>query len=176
MNESVIGSVTIDRAVSGYQRPSALVSDRVVLKSIPPSYSYGTPTTGTFRQIPQTEDVTPGDIIRINYRLKVPFFQDWQSDFYVGKIARDPRFALRYYAVHEEDSRLIVEVEVLQSGSPALVWALAVAALAVGALVFITTDSIEKLSTVEIGDTKIKLTPLVTFAGLALGALFLLRR
>jgi hypothetical protein len=174
--EKDIASIPVLRAVAGPQTPSTLVRDTVTIKEIPPSYVYGTPTGGNFQTIASDSELKPGDVVRFNYRLKIPFLQEWQSDYYVGKIARDSRYSLRYYALHEEQSRLVVEVEILQSGSPALVYAIAVAALAVGALVFITTDSIEKLSTVEIGDTKVKLTPLTTFAALGLGALFHLHR
>lgn len=163
------------RVISGPQVPSTVVKDEIDTVNLPPSYVYGTPTPGPWATLDNDAEVKVGDVLRINYRLKIPFLQEWQSDYFVSKLTRDPRYILRYYGLNEERATLTVEVEVQQPGSPALIYAIAVLVAVAGGLVWITTSSIERLGTVQVGDTTIRGTPFLVLAGLGL-AFFVLSK
>jgi hypothetical protein len=161
------------RVIAGPQLPSTVIGNDVTIVPLAPSYSYGRGTPGAWEKLDPETDVKVGDVIRINYRLRVPFLETWQSKFLVDRLANDDRYALRSYALNEEISRLTVELEVLQPASPAILIALAVAAVVAGGLIFIATDSIERLSTVQIGTAKVSVAPLLVLGGLAVAGLYL---
>lgn len=174
--ETVLARIPQDVAVSGPAFPTVLVRDEVAVQHLPPSFEYGQETPGPFFQLATEDKASVGDILRITYRIGMPFFQDWQTRFMVSRLNEDSRLELRHVALNEEIKRLVVEVKVLKPFSPALLIPIAIVAVLAGALIWITTLSVERLGTIEIGETKLKIGPLLVIGGLIVGGLALFRR
>jgi len=173
--EKAVATIPQERAISGPAFSTVLVRDDVTVQQLPPSFEYGAETPGPFFQLVTEDKANVGDILRITYRIGMPFFQEWQSKFMVSRLNADSRFELRHVALNEEIRRLVVEVKVIKPFSPALLVPLAIAAVLAGALIWITTLSIERLGTIEIGDTKLKIGPLLVIGGLLVGGMALFR-
>ena len=170
-SERHVATVYQDRAVSGPAFPTILARDEVKVFQLPPSYEYGQDSPGIWSELMTDEKADVGDVLRITYKLKLPFLQTWQSDFIVSRLNADPRFELRHVALNEELHRLTVEVKVIKPFSPALLIPLAIAAVLAGALIWVTTLSIERLGTVKVGDFKVNFTGIVVVGGLILAAM-----
>jgi hypothetical protein len=174
--ETVVNSYAATRVVAGPNVPTTRIATTVQEVELPPSFRYGSPTSGTWQRLGDQSEVMVGDIVRLTYRMQIPWFQTWQTDFIVWKLNRDSRFSLRHVAVNEEKRQVVVEVEVLKPLSPALLVPVIIITALAGGLIFLTTVSIERLGTLQVGDTKIKLGPLLVMGGLVLGGLYLWRR
>jgi hypothetical protein len=146
------------------------------IQQLPPSFAYGRSQQGPWTEIEFNDEVQIGQILRFTYDLKLPFLQRWQAEYIAAKLSQDERYELLHAGLNEEIRKLFIEVRVLQVSSPAIIYALVILTAVAGAAIFATVYSIERLGTVEIGDTKIKLGPLLALGGLAVGALFLVRR
>jgi hypothetical protein len=174
--ETVTSSLDAERVVAGPLVPSTRLDTTIHTQALPPSFTYGQPTEGVWNRLADTDEVKVGDVVRMTYRLQVPFFQDWQTDFIVARLRLDRRFNLRAVTLNEEQRRMVVEVEILKPLSPAFLIPVIVVAVLAGALIFITTVSIEKLSTFNVGETKLKITPVIVIGALVLGFLALFPR
>lgn len=156
------------RAISGPAFPTRIVKDSITEVALPPSWRWGQPTEGDWKQI-REEEIQTGDKLRITYRMLVPFFTDWQRDYIVRQLVTSDRFNLRHVAMNEEERRLVVEVEVLKPQSPALLIPIVIVALLAGGLIWLSTVSIERLGTVEIpGLPPIKMPAVLVLAALSL--------
>ena len=158
-------------AFSGPMIPTVQIQNTIEQKELVPNFSYGAPTNGTWEKVDNNTQAAVGDILRITYTMGIPFFQDWQRDYIVSTINKDKRFILRSVSLNEEIRRVVIEVEVIQDFSPAFLIPIVIIGLLAGALIYLTTASVEKLSTVQIGDFKIKGTPFLAIF-LVLAGLF----
>lgn len=170
--ETPIADIVGVRAVSGPAVPTRQINDRITVQQLPPSYEWGEGAIGPFETLPADSKVAVGDTLRITYKLGVPFLQGWQTDFIVSRINADSRFELQHVALNDETRLLVVEVKVIKPFSPAIFVAAAIAAVLIGALIWTTTLSIERLGTIQVGDTTFKLGPLLVIGGLVVAALF----
>jgi len=174
--ETVIGTAADPRAYAGPAVPSQSVQDRVSILQLPPSFEYGAPSAGPFELLGTNDKALVGDVLRITYKLKLAWLEEWQTRFLVSRLNADTRFELRHVALNEELRILVVEVKVLKPFSPALLIPIAIIAVIAGGLIWVTTLSIERLGTVQVGNTTIKIGPLLVIAGLAVAALALVPR
>lgn len=170
--QRVIATVPLTKILTGSQLPPTRVVEDVPVIELPPAFSFGRLSPGVFVEVDQTEPVNPGDVVRFQYRLGMPFLTDWQTDRLVDKLQRDGRYELRYTAYSPEERRLWIEVKVLQKASPAIVIAVAVAAVLIGAAIFTTVESIQKLTTVEVGSFKFNAFPIIAVGVLAVVFLY----
>lgn len=174
--ETEIATVEQVRSVSGPALPTQQVVDRVSIMQLPPSFEYGAPAAGAFQLLQTNDKVFVGDILRITYKLKLPFLEEWQTRFIVQRLNADSRMELRHVALNEELRILVVEVKVLKPFSPALLVPIAIIAVIAGGLIWVTTLSIERLGTFQVGETKIKITPILAIAGIGIAALAIFSR
>lgn len=164
-------TVTVSAIQTSMQMGASTIAKTLELKRNPPSFYYGKETSGNWLKVSGNEEAKIGDVVRISYRMRIPFFQKWQMENFIEKMQKDSRLQLRYIAMSEEESTIWVEAKVLQPFSPLLLFAGAVLALAVGAGIFITVQSIERLGTV---DTPIGSVNFIGFITLGVTAIFVL--
>jgi len=174
--ETPIGVVSEPRSYAGPAVPSQNVQDRVSIVQLPPSFEYGAPSAGPFELLGTDDKAVVGDVLRITYKLKLAWLEEWQTRFLVSRLNADSRFELRHVALNEELRILVVEVKVLKPFSPALLIPIAIIGVIAGALIWVTTLSIERLGTIKVGDTTIKIGPLLVIGGLAVAGLAILNR
>ncbi len=172
--EGITTAITTSQVITNRYTGSHTMDVDYIVKRNPPSESYGAASGGQWSPISDSTQSKPGDILRFTYRLKLGWFQKYQSDYFLWKLQRDPRFELRHYSLNEEEQRLWIEVKVKQNFSPVLAIAVAVAGLAVGIGIMLSVESIEKLGTIEIGSNRINLAPILIAGVLAviLGKMF----
>lgn len=173
--ETAIGTIEEYRSYAGPMVPTQNAIDEVTVQHLPPSFEYGAGASGPFELLDTDAKAYVGDVLRITYKLTIPFLMDYQTDFLVSRLNADERFELRHVAVNEELRRLVVEVKVLRPFSPALLIPIAIIGVIAGALIWVTTLSIERLGTVKIGDTEIKIGPFLVIGGLIVAGLALAR-
>lgn len=164
------GSVIYD---TGDQLPSILPPE----SPLPPSYQVGTPSAGIWRRMPDDEQASIGDRLRFTYRLKLPFLEDWQTGALTSKLSKDDRFELHFIGVNEENSKVRIEATIRKPMTPAILIAGAVLAVAIGIGVWLATESVEKLVTVQNPfstdpNSKVNLFPLFAIAALGIAALY----
>lgn len=174
--ETRVATVRGDVAVSGPQFSTVQVQDAIDIQHLPPSFEYGAATPGVFKQLATDEQGAVGDVLRITYRLGIPFLQSWQTEFIVSRLNADSRFELRHVALNEEIRRLIVEVKVVKPFSPPLLVAVVIIGVLAGALIWLTTMLVERLVTLFQGDPKnpgIPWLSIVAVGGLVITGLML---
>jgi hypothetical protein len=137
---------------------------------LPPSFQFGDPAHGIWTPLKNDAPVERGDVLRMSYKLKIPFLENWQSGALLSKLQKDDRFRIRYFALNEEIDTLQIEAEVtgVFKNNPAPVVAVLVAgaivAVAVGVGVWLAATSVEKLGTLdfsEVSQGKINITALL---------------
>ncbi len=146
--------------------------------SLPPTVNFGSETKGNWQGISQNHRIYTGDILRFTYTFKIPIFKEWQANRFIAKLQEDDRYQLRQWTLSDEQGRLWVEVKVLKPdfGITAILIASAVAAIGIGIGFWLTTESIEKLFTVEVGDTKINFSLIAGIALVIFGLPLLLKK
>lgn len=163
--------VTVSTVQTSMRDGTVPTTKSVQLKRNPPSYSYGKPTEGRWEEVSNTQEAKVGDVVRVTYRMRIPFFQKWQMDRFVSKMQEDSRFQLRYVAMSEEESTIWVEARLLQNFSPLLFFAIAAAAIGVGIGILISVNSIERLGVIETPLGKTNIIGVVTLVVTGVAAL-----
>jgi len=138
-----VEKVETDRQLGSYTTTATLTANR-----LPPNNVFGKSNAGNWTAMKESDSVKPGDILRITYRTKIPFFQAWQVDNFISSLQKDDRYQLLYWSNSEEERRVWVEVRVIKPdfGLTVLLVAVAIAAIGVGIGFMLTTESIEKLA------------------------------
>lgn len=163
----------LPRVTKGEDNGTAAVG----IPALPPSFVYGDVPSGRFFPADNTEEAAPGSTYRIIYHLNLPFLEEYQTSLFLSKLINDERFKIRYLALHEEVSQIVVIVTVIKPMSVPLLVAGAILAVAIGISVWITTSSIEKLGTVDLGDgAKFNLTPILLGGGILIALSALTRK
>jgi len=124
-----------------------------------PSYETGRlfATPGAGRFLEDTDTVHSGDVLRISYRLRIPFLQKFQVAAYEYRLRQDSRIELLHFVHYEEEGTITITVRLISPFSPPFIVAAALAAVGIGIGVFLLALSVEKLTTVKtpIGDFNI---------------------
>lgn len=161
------GQVVFTDKLSG---AATLLGDPPKIDPLPPAFSFGDPASGKWESLAENAPVSRGDVLRMSYRLKIPFLERWQTGAVLSKLQEDPRFRIRYFALHDEINTLIVEAEIVGSfkSNPipavAILVAGAITAIAVGVGVWMAAVSVEKLGTFdfsEVSQGKLNITALL---------------
>lgn len=176
------GSITKDviKPVTTADLGTVFISYPVEINSFDPSMEAGQEVKGPYETLNGNEESKVGDILRINYTLKFPFLKDWQKGHLISKWSKDERVKVLHVAYWPEASRVTLTVKVLIPFSPVLIIAVAIAAAVVGASIFFSVSSIERLvgtaTTADIGGFKLSLAPLVIIIIASIFLIPILRR
>ncbi len=156
-------TLSLPTVVTTRESGPRIIVKTAIARRLPAQSSYGKQTAGTFKAVPESTELNPGDIYRVTYRMKIPFFQKWQRDRFLSELLEDERWEVLYFGYSEEERRIWVEYRALQTGSPVvLLFAAAVLAIAVGIGIFLSVESVEKLGNVETPIGKVNLIGLIS--------------
>jgi len=142
--------------------------ETVTLQRLPPAFTFGKSQVGDWRPIAQETELQVGDVARFTYRLRVPYFQEWQINKFLEDMLKQRRVKLLYFAHSPEEGRFWIEAQLLQPSSPALLIGIFILGIGVGWMALGALESIESLGKFKVPgtETEINFIPFLILVGL----------
>lgn len=172
-------SVPLSVPVTTQKTGTVYVPGTLIRTVFPPRLTWGKKLSSNLSQVMKDQEEThAGDVLQIEYRMKVPVFKDWQFDQAVQEWRKDDRFELLWAGVWDEDDKIIVQARVLHEQSPVIIIVGLIAAVVVGISLFLTVREVRRVfrSDADLGEPSGLTHDLIWAAAFGLGALIVIPR